>query len=75
MNVILDPGALMAAKIMSPDRAFSAMPNAPVVPDRVPGTDPLLALRRATASGLAALAEWVRPREKHQSCTTLAAGR
>ncbi len=75
MNVILDPGVLIAAKIMSPDRAFSAMPNAPVVPDRLPGTDRLLVLRRSMASGLAALAEWVRPRERHQSCTTVATGR
>jgi hypothetical protein len=69
MNVILDPGALMAAKIMSTDRAYSAMPNAPMVPDRLPRSRHLLSARRTLAGGLAALADWVRPRERHQGCT------
>ena len=68
MNVILDPGALMAAKIMSTDRAYSAMPNAPMVPDRLPRSRHVLAVRRTLATGLAGLAEWVRPRERQQGC-------
>lgn len=74
MSYILDPGALLAAQQMSPDRAYSAMPNAPVIPDALPGTSRLRPLRRALAESLETLAGKVRPYEPAPGCRSVAAG-
>ena len=74
MSYILDPGALLAAHQMSPDRAYSAMPNAPVIPDPVRGTRTLRQLRRALAASLESLAGKVRPYDPTPVCNSVATG-
>ncbi|MDX6210573.1 MAG: hypothetical protein QOE24_2964 [Frankiales bacterium] len=72
MSAILDPGALLAARAMSTDKAYSAMPNAPMIPDPVPGTRQLRSVRRTLATGLESLARWVKPYEPQDSNRRLA---
>lgn len=74
MSYILDPGALLAAQQMSPDRAFSAMPNAPVIPDPLPGRGRLRQLRKALAASLESLAGKVRPYEPTPVCRSVVPG-
>lgn len=74
MNYILDPGALLAAAQLSPDRAYSAMPNAPVVPDPLPGSGRVRRARRALAAALESLAGRVRPYEPASVCRSVATG-
>ncbi|MDX6230347.1 MAG: hypothetical protein QOI76_3737 [Frankiales bacterium] len=72
MSAILDPGALLAAKAMSTDKAFSAMPNAPMIPDPVPGTRQIHSVRRTIATVLESAADWVKPYEPKESSHRLA---
>lgn len=75
MSYILDPGAMMAAQSMAGDRARSALPNAPLIPDPIPGTSKVHAVRRGVAAALAGLADWVRPYEPKEPARRLVAGR
>jgi hypothetical protein len=74
MNYVLDPGALLAASQLSPDRAYSAMPNAPVIPDALPGTGRVRRVRGGLATTLEALAGKVRPYEPAPVCRSVAPG-
>jgi hypothetical protein len=58
------PAAMLMAKKMTEEHLGSALPGAPVVPERVQRARParLAGLRRATAVGLRGLATRVEPR-------------
>ena len=55
MSAIFDPGALMAAKAMSPEGVLPPLPRAPLVPSRRAGSGRVRAMRRAVARALAEL--------------------
>jgi hypothetical protein len=55
MTAILDPGALLAAKSMSPEGVLPPLPRAPLVPNPMPGAARARAVRRAVGRALAAL--------------------
>jgi hypothetical protein len=68
MSYVLDPGALLAASQLSPGHALGAMPNAPVIPNPLPGARRVRRSRTALAARLESLAEKVRPYEPAPVC-------